>query len=140
MNQNYKIVDTCGCSTWVKKFVRTLLNRVDIKAEEIEIWDVDYKHISLRAEVWDKTLAPNAEGDEPGGWVEKQYRIRYYEDAKNPLRLLISYRFYDLEEVMVKKTLPDGKVVQHLSPTYLDEGVYRVFGYWCCPTFTRLAD
>ena len=140
MNQKIKIVDSCGCSTWVKTFVNMLLKHVDITAEEVEIWDVDYKHISLRAEVWDETLAPDAEGNELGGWVEKQYRIRYYEDAKNPLRMLISYRFYDLEEVTVKHIRSDGQVVRYKTPTYLDEGTYKVFGYWCWPTFARLAD
>lgn len=140
MKKNIKIMDTCGCDAWVAAFVRTLFQRVGIHAEEIEIWDVDYKHIRLRAEVWDETLAPDAEGVEPGGWVEKQYRIRYYEDAKNPLRLLISYRFYEIEEVTVEDILPDGRIVRHLAPTYLDQGAYQVFGYWCCPTFMRLAD
>lgn len=138
MYQNMTIIETCDCPIWAKPLVEDIFRRTDIHANEIVIWDMDYKHISLSAEVWDKNLAPDAEGDEPGGWVEKQYRVRYYEDGKDLLRMLLSYRFYDCEEVTVEEVLPDGKVVRYLAPTYLDKGAYRVYGYWYAPSCVHI--
>lgn len=140
MRSNVRIIDECGCSKWAKAFVKTVLKRVNIQTEEIVIWDMTYKHINLRAEVWDAELAAETEGEAPGGWVEKYYSIRYYEDAKNVLRLLLSYRFYDNEEVIEETVRPDGSVVRNYSRMYLDEGAYRVFGYWLVPAFARIKD
>ena len=135
-----RIVNECGCSNWAKTFVKTVLRRVNIQAEEIVIWDMTYKHIELRAEVWDAALPPEVEGDAPGGWVEKYYSIRYYEDAQNPLRLLLSYRFYDNERIVTEHIRPDGQVIRLDTPIYLDEGAYRVFVHWCCPVLVRAKD
>ena len=83
MRSNVRIIDECGCSKWAKAFVKTVLKRVNIQTEEIVIWDMTYKHINLRAEVWDAELAAETEGEAPGGWVEKRYSIRYYKSSGN---------------------------------------------------------
>lgn len=135
-----KIINDCRCPIWAKALVKIVLRRAKIQANEVVIWDMTYKHINIRAEVWDETLAPDAEEKAPGGWVEKDYSIRYYEDTQNPLRLLLSYRFYDQERIMVEQVRPDGHICRYESPIYLDEGAYRIFGYWGWPVFVRLAD
>lgn len=135
-----KIVDSCGCEIWAKALVKKLMERVNLKTDEVEICDMTYKHIELCAEVWDDTLPPETEGDVPGGWVQKSYSIRYYEDAKKPLRLLMSYRFYENEHVLVEEILPNGKTCRYWSPIYLDQGAYRIFGHWCLPALMRVSD
>ena len=140
MEKNMRIVDEYGCSRWAKAFVKAVLKRVEIQTEELVIEDMTYKHINLRAEVWDDTIPSESEGDTPGGWVEKRYSIRYYEDAANVFRLLLSYRFYDDEQVTVETIRPDGKIVRHQEPIYLDEGAYRVFGHWFWPMLVRIKD
>jgi hypothetical protein len=85
----------------------------------------------MHAEVWD---------EKEGGWIEKRLTLKYYEDAKNPLCLLLSYSFYDNEEMVHTDTLPDGRISSYRGPTYLDEGTYRIFGYWSCPKCVRISD
>ena len=140
MKKNMRIVDEYGCSRWAKAFVKAVLNRVDIQADEMVIEEMTYKHINLRAEVWDANLPSEVEGEAAGGWVEKRYSIRYYEDAKNVFRLLLSYRFYDHKEVTVETVRTDGTIVRYQEPTYLDDGAYRVFGYWFWPALMRVMD
>ena len=36
-----KIVDSCGCEIWAKALVKKLMERVNLKTDEVEICDID---------------------------------------------------------------------------------------------------
>lgn len=131
MKKNVNIIDTCGCPNWAKKLLKTVVQRTKIQANEIVIWDFTYKRIEMRAEIWDEDF---------GGWIEKNLTLKYYEDAQNPFRLMLSYSFFDNEEAMNEIVLDDGRICSYKGPTYLDEGAYRIFAYWCIPILVRIKD
>ena len=135
---NIKIYDSCGCEGWAKALVRDLFTRANIKVEEVVIYDMDDRRINMRAEVWDKTLEPDEVGEEPGGWVEKDYTIRYYDDGRFLGRLLMSFRFFDNERVVVEEKMPNGKIHRFETPIYLDAGAYKIISWFGTAKCIRL--
>lgn len=125
-----QIIDDCGCDDWVEAFVEELCARAKINAEEITIYDMDGSRIYLQAEVWDETIVPEETDEEtdegPGGWVDKTYTIRYYEDDVRLNRLILSYVFYDNKRVTVEEKRPDGSISRYDAPITLDEGAYKI--------------
>ena len=131
MKQNINIIDNCGCPTWTKKLLKTVVLRTNIQVNEIVIWDFTDKRLEMRAEIWDADFE---------GWVEKRLTLKYYKDRKNPVCMQVSYSFYDNQEVEIRETLPNGRTCCYKSPIYLDQGAYRIFGYWSCPKCVRISD
>lgn len=127
---NVNVYDNCGCEKWVEAFVRELFDRAEIKAEEVVIYDMDDRRISLQAEVWDETMEPDEMDEEPGGWVDKSYTIRYFEDDKRMDRMLLSFKFYDNERVIVEEKTPDGRTLRSDTPRYIDQGAYKIVAWW----------
>ena len=129
MKNNFKIYDECGCEVWAKALVRDLFTRAGIKAEKVIIYDMDDRRICMRAEVWDETLEPDEVGGEPGGWEDKHYTIRYFEDGKFFGRLSLSFKFYGDERVIVEGRKPDGGICRYDAPRYLDMGSYKIISW-----------
>lgn len=121
-----KIYDECGCEVWTEALVRELFTRAKIQTEQVVIYDMDDRRIHIRAEVWDETLEPDAVGEEPGGWVDRDYTIRYYDDGRFFGILFISFRFFDNERVVVEEKISDGKIRRFHTPQYLDAGAYVI--------------
>lgn len=123
---NVNVYDNCGCEEWVEAFVKAVFTHAKIKTEEVIIDDMDYKRISLRAEVWDETMEPEEEDEEPGGWIEKTYTIKYYEEDKWGRHFALSYVLHDDERVIVETKRPDGSIYHYNAPTYLEEGKCKI--------------
>ena len=121
-----KIYDECGCEVWAEALVRELFARAKIQTAQVVIYDMDDRRIYIRAEVWDETLEPDEVGEEPGGWVDKNYTIRYYEDGKFLGIQLLSFRFFGEERVIVENKKPDGTISRYGAPRYLDMGAYVI--------------
>ena len=125
-----KIYDKCGCDEWVEAFVKAVFSHAKIKVAEIVIDDMDYKRIFVRAEVWDATLEPDEYDEEPGGWVEKRYTIKYVEEDEPWRKFILSYVLYDDERTMVEVEQPDGSICRYDTPTYIDDGTYKIVARW----------
>ena len=121
-----RIYDECGCEAWAEALVRDLFTRTKIQIEKAVIYDMDDRRIYIQAEVWDETLEPDQEGEEPGGWVDKNYTIRYYEDGKIFGIQLLSFRFFGEDRVIVENKKPDGKICRYGAPRYFDMGAYVI--------------
>ncbi len=134
------INEECWCENWVAPFVRDLFIRAEIKTDEICIYEMDDRRIHICAEVWDDTLEPDEDGDESGGWVDKSYTIRYFEDDRQLGKLLLSFFFYDDERDMVKKTREDGTTYYQEELRYIDEGAYKIVTWLGKPKCIRLKD
>lgn len=124
------VYDNCGCDDWVAAFVKTVFTHAKIGAEELVIYDVDDKRIFIRAEVWDATLEPDAYDDEFGGWVEKAYTIKYYQEDEPWRKFLLSYVLYDDERTMVARKNANGGISYYDSPTKIEQGAYRIVSWW----------
>ena len=124
------VYDNCGCDEWVEAFVKTVFTHAKIEAEELVIIDMDYKRIAIRAEVWDATLEPDEYDEEPGGWVEKTYTVKYYQEDEPWRKFLLSYVLYDDERISVAFKNAEGKISYRDSPTEIEQGAYRIVP-WC---------
>lgn len=102
-----EIYDNCGCDEWVEMFVQEVLTRANIKAGEVVICDKDYKRIRLRVEEWDETMPPEEEDEEPGGWMERYYVIKYEEDMKFWYSRVLTYILYNEQGVVAEAQWPD---------------------------------
>jgi hypothetical protein len=124
------VYDNCGCDEWVAAFVKTVFTHARIGAEELVIYDMDHKRIFIRAEVWDATLEPDVYDDKPGGWVEKTYTIKYYQEDEPWRKFLLSYVLYDDERIMVACKNATGEISYYDSPTEIEQGAYRIVPRW----------
>ena len=98
MKKTMEIIDECGCEGWVEEFVRAVATHANIEAEELVITEMDGFRITLWSEVFDETIAPEEDGDEPGDYIEKEYIIRYFIDDEPWRNFLISYFIYDVDD------------------------------------------
>ena len=121
-----EIYDNCGCDERVEAFVKEVFTHAKIQAAEIVIDDMDYKRIFVRAEVWDATLEPDEYDEEPGGWIEKNYTIRYFEEDECWRNFVLSYILYDDERVTMEEQKPDGGICRYDAPTHIEEGAYKI--------------
>lgn len=135
-----KIEEECWCEDWVTPFVRDLFIRAKIKTDEVCIYEMDDRRIYIHAEVWDDTLEPDEDDDEPGGWVDKFYTIRYFEDDRQLGKLLMSFFMYDDERDMVEMTRDDGTTYYQEELRYIDEGAYKIVTWLGKPKCIRLKD
>ena len=131
------VYDNCGCDEWVEAFVKTVFTHAKIEAEELVIIDMDYKRIAIRAEVWDATLEPDEYDEEPGGWVEKTYTIKYYQEDEPWRKFVLSYVLYDDERIKVAFKNSEGKIFYHDSPAEIEQGAYRIVPLWGKPKCIR---
>lgn len=123
---NMNVYDHCGCDEWVEAFVKAVFTHAKIEAEEIVIYDMDYKRISISAEVWDSTLEPDEYDEEPGGWVSKSYTIKYFEEDESWRNFILSYILYDDERVTIEEQRPDGSICRYDAPTHIEDGAYKI--------------
>jgi hypothetical protein len=124
------VYDNCGCDEWAAAFVKTVFTHAKIGAEELVIYDMDDKRIFIRAEVWDASLEPDEYDDKPGGWVEKAYTIKYYQEDEPWRKFLLSYVLYDDERTMVAFENANGGTSYHDLPTKIEYGAYRIVPWW----------
>ena len=124
------IYDDCGCDEWVEAFVKAVFSHAKIEAEEIVIYDMDNKRIFIRAEIWDATIAPDEYDDEPVGWVEKTYTIKYYQEDEPWRKFLLSYVLYDDERIKVAFENANGGISYYDSPTEIEQGAYKIVARW----------
>lgn len=137
---NMNVYDSCGCDEWVEAFVKAVFTHAKIEAEEIVIYDMDYKRIFIRAEVWDSTLEPDEDDEEPGGWVDKSYTIKYFEEDERWRNFTLSYILYDDERVMIEEQKPDGSICRYGAPTHIEDGAYKIVARRGNPKCIRLDD
>ena len=116
-----EIYDNCGCGEWVKDFVQEVLMRANIRAGEVVIKDMDFKRIRLRVEEWDETIPPEEDDEEPGGWVEQYYVIKYQEDPKFWYSYVLLYVLCNETGVITEAQWPDMSKWNNGKPEHIGE-------------------